>query len=133
MKVAYLALAGVVSLALAYGWDLVFPINKNLWTSSFVLCAGGWSLLLLAFFYGIVDVLNWRRWTFFFVVIGMNAIVIYMIGRFVDFEYTAIALFGGLLSFFSEPVQIVGGAVAYVLVQWGFMYLLYRNKLFLRI
>lgn len=132
-KVGYLAMAGVVSLLLAYGWDWVFPINKNLWTSSFVLCAGGCSLLLLSLFYGIVDVLNWRRWTFFFVVIGMNSIVIYMIGRFVDFEFTAEALFGGLLSFFPEPVQLVGGIIAYVLVQWSFMYLLYRNKLFLRI
>lgn len=132
-KVFYLAMAGVLSLVLAYTWNFVFPINKNLWTSSFVLCAGGCSLLLLALFYGIVDVLNWRRWTFFFVVIGMNSIVIYMIGRFVDFEFTAEALFGGLLSFFSEPVQLVGGIIAYVLVQWSFMYLLYRNKLFLRI
>lgn len=132
-KVLYLALAGVISLGIAYAWDLVFPINKNLWTSSFVLCAGGWSLLLLALFYGIVDVMNWRRWTFFFVVIGMNSIVIYLIGHFIDFEFTAEALFGGALSFFSEPVRIVGGAVAFVLVQWAFMYLLYRNKLFLRI
>ena len=132
-KVLYLALAGVISLGIAYAWNLVFPINKNLWTSSFVLCAGGWSLLLLALFYGIVDVLNWRRWTFFFVVIGMNSIVIYLIGHFIDFEFTAEVLFGGALSFFSEPVRIVGAAVAFVLVQWAFMYLLYRNKLFLRI
>jgi predicted acyltransferase len=133
LKVAYLSLAGLVCLLLAYGWNLLLPINKNLWTSSFVLCAGGWSLLLLALFYGIVDVMNWRRWTFFFVVIGMNAIVIYLIGHFIDFEYTTRALFGGILGFFPEPVQLVGGMVAYVMVQWSFMYLLYRNKLFLRI
>lgn len=132
-KVLYLALAGLISLGLAYAWNVVFPINKNLWTSSFVLCAGGWSLLLLALFYGIVDVLNWRRWTFFFVVIGMNSIVIYLIGSFIDFGFTADVLFGGLLGFFSEPVRVVGAAVALVLVQWAFMYLLYRNKLFLRI
>jgi hypothetical protein len=63
----------------------------------------------------------------------MNSIVIYMIGHFIDFEFTTEALFGGLLSFFPESVQLVGGIIVYVLVQWSFMYLLYRNKLFLRI
>jgi predicted acyltransferase len=132
-KIGGLMLAGAASLLLAYGWDVFFPINKNLWTSSFVLCAGGWSLLLLGIFYVVVDVLGWRRWTFFFVVIGTNAIIIYLIGSFVDFEYTAEALFGGVLGFFIAPVQLVGTVVAYVAVQWGFMYLLYQNKLFLRI
>ena len=63
-----------------------FPIIKNLWTSSFVLVAGGWSLLLLAAFHGIIDVLGFRRWAFFFTVIGANAITIYVVPRFIDFR-----------------------------------------------
>ncbi len=132
-KVVYLLAAGVTSLLICVVWDYFFPINKNLWTSSFVLCAGGFSTLLLAVFYWIVDVMNYRRWTFFFVVIGMNSIVIYMVGRFIDFEYTAEALFGGVLEFFPDPVRAVGGVLAFILVQWSFMYLLYRNKLFLKV
>lgn len=132
-KVVYLLAAGVTSLLLCMVWDYFFPINKNLWTSSFVLCAGGFSVLLLALFYWIIDVLNYRRWTFFFVVIGMNSIVIYMIGDYINFRYTAEALFGGILSFFPEPVQAVGEAVTFVAVEWSFMYLLYRNKLFLKV
>jgi predicted acyltransferase len=132
-KVFYLIAGGVVSLIISQLWNIVFPINKNLWTSSFVLCAGGCSVLLLAFFYWIVDVLNYRRWTLFFVVIGMNSIVIYMIGRYVNFEYTAEALFGGVLEFFPESVQAVGGVIAFIMVQWTFMYLLWRNKLFLKV
>ena len=132
-KVVYLLAAGIVSLLLCLVWDFFFPINKNLWTSSFVLCAGGFSTLLLAFFYWIVDVLNYRKWTFFFVVIGMNSIVIYMVGRYIDFAYTSEALFGGLLSFFPAPVAAVGEVIAFIMVQWAFMYLLYRNKLFLKV
>ncbi|GAB2765969.1 DUF5009 domain-containing protein [Rhabdobacter roseus] len=132
-KALYLVAAGVVALLSAQLWNFVFPINKQLWTSSFTLFAGGWSLLLLALFYGIIDILRWHHWTFFFLVIGTNSIVIYLVGKFIDFEYTAEAIFGGLLGFLAEPARAVGAVVIYVLVQWSFMYLLYRNKLFLRI
>lgn len=132
-KVIYLIAAGVVSLLLCMVWDYFFPINKNLWTSSFVLCAGGFSTLLLALFYWIIDVLNYRKWTFFFVVIGMNSIVIYMVGNFISFGYTSQALFGGILSLFPESVEKVGEVVAFIGVEWAFMYLLYRNKLFLKV
>ncbi|WP_031528827.1 acyltransferase family protein [Dyadobacter crusticola] len=132
-KVTYLVFAGIVSLLVCVVWDYFFPINKNLWTSSFVLCAGGFSVLLLALFYWIVDVLNYRRWTLFFVVIGMNSIVIYMVGRFISFGYTAEALFGGILSYFPEPAEAVGEIIAFIVVQWAFMYLLFRNKLFLKV
>ena len=88
--------------------------------------------VVLALFYTLIDVLNWRRWTFFFIVIGMNSIVIYMIGQFIDFRYTANALFGGILSFFAEPVQALGSVIATIAVLWGFMYFLYKQKLFLK-
>ncbi|TDB67316.1 acyltransferase family protein [Arundinibacter roseus] len=132
-KVWLLLAAGVVCVGLALVWNLFFPINKNIWTSSFVLLTGGLSFLLLALFYGVIDVLQFRSWTFFFVVIGMNSIVIYMVKKFIDFSFTADALFGGLLSFFSEPVQIVGAVVAYIFIQWVFMWILHRNKLFLKV
>jgi predicted acyltransferase len=132
-KVIYLIFAGVVSLLLCLVWDYFFPINKNLWTSSFVLCAGGFSTLLLALFYWIVDVLNYRKWTLFFVVIGMNSIVIYMVGSYINFGFTAEALFGGILSSLPEPLEALGEVFAFIAVQWAFMYLLYRNKLFLKV
>ena len=132
-KVGWLVGAGLGCLGVALGWNLVFPINKVLWSSSFVFMAGGWSLLLLALFYGIIDVLNWRRWTFFFVVIGMNSIVIYLLGSFVDYRHTADVLFGGLLRFLSEPMQAVGRVLAGIAVLWGFMYFLYKQKLFLKL
>ncbi len=132
-KVQQLILAGVSCVALGWIWNLVFPVNKNLWTSSFVLVAGGWSLLILSLFYWIIDVKNLRRWTFFFVVIGMNSILIYLAGRVINFEYATHFLFSGLLSFFSKPIRLVGGILAFLAVKWIFLYFLYKKKTFLRI
>src|SRR5580765_6111071 len=65
-KALRMALAGIFFIGLALLWNLDFPINKNLWSSSFVLNVGGISLLLLAFFYYIIDVLGYKKWSFYF-------------------------------------------------------------------
>jgi predicted acyltransferase len=132
-KVAYVAGAGVAAVVLGHAWGLVFPVNKNLWTSSFVLVAGGWSLLLLSLFYGIIDVWGRRRWAFFFTVIGMNSILIYMAHHFIDFGYTADFFFGGLLQVFPEDLRLALWWTAYVGIAWLFLYYLYRQRLFLRV
>ncbi|MBN1591158.1 MAG: DUF5009 domain-containing protein [Pirellulales bacterium] len=127
-KAAGLATAGAACLAAGWLWSLTFPFNKNLWTSSFVLWAGGWSLLLLAAFYLIIDVWQWRKWSFFFVVIGMNAITIYMARRFVDFS----AL--GKLAFDRAPVpQEILVPTAALTLEWLLLYVLWRSRIFLRL
>jgi predicted acyltransferase len=127
-----LVLAGVACLALGTAWGTVFPVIKNLWTSSFVLVAGGWSLLLLALFHGVIDVLGFRGWAFFFTVIGANAITIYVVPRFLDFPKVAKFFFGGAIrhcgSF--EPVAL---PLAVLLVEWLFLWFLYRKGWFLRV
>ncbi|MBO0698578.1 MAG: DUF5009 domain-containing protein [Zavarzinella sp.] len=127
-----LTLAGVVCLAVGTAWGTVFPVIKNLWTSSFVLVAGGWSLLLLALFHGVIDVLGWRRWAFFFTVIGANAITIYIVPRFLDFPKVAKFFFGGVIrhSGSFEPVAL---PLAVLLVEWLFLLLLHRKGWFLRV
>ena len=132
-KALQLAIMGVVSLILAQTWNLVFPINKNLWTSSFVLQAGGVSLLLLSLFYYIIDVLGYRRWAFFFAVIGMNSILIYLSDNFIDWYFTAEALFKWLMQLFSESYAEVVLALMVLLVKWGFLYFMYLKKVFLRV
>src|SRR6185503_18964736 len=62
-KARGLAAAGVLCIAFGYLWSLDFPVIKKMWTSSYVLVAGGWSLLLLALFYWLIDVKGWKRWT----------------------------------------------------------------------
>jgi len=132
-KALYLAGAGLSCLALGLTWDLVFPINKNLWTSSFTLFAGGWSLLLLALFYLIIDVWEWKKWAFFFVVIGMNSITIYMAGSLIDFGYTTDFFLKGLLQPINPALAEIFWWIGFILVEWAFLYFLYRKKLFLRV
>jgi predicted acyltransferase len=136
-KAIGLALAGVVSLALGTAWSQSFPIVKNLWTSSFVLVAGGWSLLLLALFYAVIDVIGFKRWSFFFVVIGVNAITIYVVPRFVDFEATAKFFLGGVYGVIGRSggtdLSTAAMAVGVLAVEWLFLLFLYRNRIFLRV
>lgn len=130
-KAAGLLGAGVVSLAVARLWNPFFPINKLIWSSSYVLFAGGWSLLFLAFFYYVVDVLEFRAWAFFFIVIGMNAITIYLASRIIPFGDMGEFFFNGIASY-------CGGLEKFVLevgevgLKWGFLYFLYKHKIFLK-
>ena len=130
-KAAGLCAAGVISLLLGLFWSIVFPINKLLWTSSFVLCAGGWSMLLLALFYWLIDVRGCRAWAFPFVVIGLNALTIYIVGALFDFgriftvfAYEFIDHFGAYKSLI-QSMGILG-------IKWLFLYYLYRKRIFLR-
>jgi predicted acyltransferase len=78
-KALGLVAASVISLALGYLWSLEFPLNKNMWTSSFVLVAGGYSLALLALAFWAVEQKGWRKgWTSVWLVFGSNAIAAYM-------------------------------------------------------
>ena len=78
-KARGLAGAAVASLALGYGWALWFPLNKNMWTSSYVLVAGGYSLVLLTIAFWAVEQRGWREgWTWIWLVLGSNAIAAYM-------------------------------------------------------
>lgn len=131
-KVALLIVAGLACLGAGWGWSASFPIIKNIWTSSFVLFAAGWSLLLLALFYTVIDVLGFRRWSYFFAVIGANAITIYVAARFIDFRHMAEFFLEGVarLSGGFGPVVLAAGVL---LFKWLFLDILYRNKVYLRV
>jgi predicted acyltransferase len=131
-KVLGLLAAGVASLFVGWVWSFNFPIIKNIWSSSFVLWAGGWSLLLLALFYWIIDVRGYQRWSFFFKVIGMNAITIYLVDRFFDFGIITRVFLHGLLPHFGVVEPLVWSC-SVVFTAWLFLYFLYRQKIFLRV
>jgi predicted acyltransferase len=133
-KAVALAIAGIILVLAGLAWGSVFPINKRLWTSSFTLYAGGWSLLLLSVFYGLIDVAGYRKWAFPFVVIGANSIIIYVASEgAIDFAHTATYFFGGLLHLTPLSGQMVWTAISITLIQWIFLYILYRNKIFLKV
>ncbi|MGL4900704.1 MAG: transmembrane glucosamine N-acetyltransferase NagX [Shewanella sp.] len=132
-KVGLLLLAGAVSLAAGWSLDGVLPVNKELWTSSFVLVTTGWSMILLGVFYALVDVLQWQRAAFFFVVIGTNAIIIYLASSLVQWQYLAQSLFGGVVRALPETAQPLAQVFGLLVVQWLVLYWLYRKKIFVRI
>jgi predicted acyltransferase len=129
-----IGLAGIALLVLGAIWNLAFPINKNMWTSSFVLYAGGWSLILLFLFYLVIDVLGLKRWSMPFVWIGTNSILIYMASHgIISFEATASFLFSGLIQYTPELWHEVWLGVGILVVQLVLLYFLFRKKWFLKV
>jgi len=132
-KVVWLFGAGVLAVAVGWLWGLQFPVIKKIWTSSYVLVAGGYSCIFLAVFYQLIDIWNWRKWCTPFIWIGMNPITIYLIFHLLET--------GGLVK------RLVGGPIAGACGVWGdlliasvtvalmfaLMRFLYQRKLFLRL
>ena len=94
-KVLWLLVGGAVSLAAGFLWGLQFPIVKKIWTSSFVLVAGGYSAILLGVFYQVVEIWNYRKWCQPFVWIGMNSITVYLANNIIGFRRLAARFVGG--------------------------------------
>ncbi len=142
-KVLGLLAAGIGCLMLGMIWDGWLPIIKKIWTSSFVLYAGGWSLLLLGLFYLIIDVWCLRKWAFGFVVIGMNSIAVYVATRVFDFKLIADVFVagkilladgssGGIIRFVGQWDQFVREVTAFLIV-WLILFWMYRKKSFIKI
>jgi len=132
-KVLLLAAAGLILLILGYGWDQWFPIIKKLWTSSFILVTSGWSFLLLAVFYLVIDVWRIRRIFFPFMLIGMNPITIYIVAhRLIDFNKISVFFFGGLASLTAEPYRPIIISLGVLIIEVLLLWFLYRKKTFLR-
>jgi predicted acyltransferase len=131
-KTLGLVVSGFFCLGTGYLWSLVFPIIKHIWTSSYMLWAGGWCLLLLAAFYWLIDIKGRRRWASFFIVIGMNAILIYFGQQIVDFD--------GIARFFLSGVMARAGVLAALIlplgalaVKWLGLCFLFRQRLFFKV
>lgn len=126
--------AGIALILLALLWNLDFPINKNMWTSSFTLYTGGWSLIILAAFYGVIDIAGYKRWCEPLVWIGTNSILIYIMAHgLVNFLYTSQFVFDGMIT--SIPTiwhrSILWTGV--LLIQLLLLRFLYRRKIFFKL
>jgi len=131
-KTLLLAGTGAGLVGLGFVLNTWYPVIKKAWTASFDIYAAGWSFLLLALFYLVVDVWRLRKWTFFFRVIGLNSITIYLGSRMIDFEATSRFLFGGLdrAAGGGNGLIVLAGVIA---VEWLALYFLYKQKVFLRV
>lgn len=140
-KVAWLAAAGAAGVALGFLWGLEFPVIKKIWTSSYVLVAGGYSAMLLAAFYWVVDVKGWRKWCQPFVWIGMNPITLYLTSNFLGglgYHKLATRLAGGPVKQFFDTHLAAGCgelmiSLTGVLLFLWFAWFLHRRKIFLRL
>jgi predicted acyltransferase len=125
--------AAAALLAAGLLWSLIFPLNKMLWSSSFVLVVGAYSVGMFALFYYIIDVRKWQKWSKCFAVIGMNSITIYMAQRIIDFGGISNFFLGGLAEKLPPQWAAVLTEFGLVAVGWLFLYFLYRKKTFLKI
>jgi len=132
-KVLYMMAAAIGLMILGRIWNLAFPINKYLWSSSFVCFVGGLSLLLFSVFYLVIDVWEYKKWTFFFVVIGMNPITIYLAGRIINFHSATKFFFGGITALLPETWAPFIDGIGITTVAWVFLYILYKKKIFLKV
>lgn len=112
---------------------ILCPINKALWSSSFVLAVGSYSFVIFALFYWIVDVWKVTKWSFFFRVIGMNSITIYMAQQIIGFHRAKDFFFGGFANLCPDAYGLVVQHLGYICVCWCFLFFLYRKDVFLRI
>ncbi len=148
-KTAGLAIASICSLAVGYLWSLEFPLNKNMWTSSFVLVAGGYSLALLTFAWFTIEQKGWRTgWTWPWIVFGSNAIAAYMFSELMPGIFYNIHVSAGdgksiefmpwlFIHTFAHIPNPHWAAFAYSVSFTAFcfipVWILYRKKIFLKI
>jgi predicted acyltransferase len=139
---------GWAGILLGLVWNLAFPINKNLWTSSYVVFTAGAALHLLAVCYWLIDIKGWRRWARPAIVFGLNAIAVFVLsGLFVktllvirvsSSDGPRISLYGWLYENAFVPwAGPLNGSLAFALANiglwYGLMYLLYRKRIFIKI
>lgn len=132
-KALIVAVAGLVAVNLGFIWDGVFPINKSLWTSSFVLATGGIVSLIFATCCLLTDVLQKTSWAFPLIVIGRNPLLAYLISVILPLGSVAERLVGGdIAGHLGYAAPWVAGLVEGALL-WLFLYWLYRNGLMVRL
>lgn len=139
IKVSWLFSYGLIAVVAGLVWNLFFPINKALWTSSFVLYTGGLATMGLALAYWLIDVQGYKRFIYFFVPFGANAITAYVMGNFIP-HFIGLIKIGKanvyqtfFAPYFSPVNASLASAVFSVLVIWVLMWILYKRRIFIKV
>jgi predicted acyltransferase len=130
-KIKTLSIIGVSAIAAALILSIFYPIIKACWTGSFNLLTSGIGFLLITLFYWVIDVKGWKKWSFFFRVIGMNSIFIYLLTDLANPMHITQYLLGWTVLWgqFGEVVNIVGS----IMLVWSLLYYMYKKGIFLRV
>ncbi|KHJ38143.1 hypothetical protein PBAC_16840 [Pedobacter glucosidilyticus] len=136
-------IGGGVLVAIALLWDTVLPINKPMWTSSYVVYSTGWDLLLLAFLIYVIEIANYSKWTYFFEVFGRNPLFIYVLSGLLIKILHLIKIDGTSLSklafenlfmpWLSDKNASLAFAVVYTLLLWLIGYVLDKRKIYVKV
>jgi len=148
-KAAGLFFAGTVALAFGWSWSLLFPLNKSLWTSSYVIYTSGLALLTLAVCYWLIDVKQMKWWTKPFVIFGVNALALFVFsgifarllgmirvagpeaGKDITLQQW---IFNNLFLSWTMPVNAsLAYAICFILFWLFLMWLLYRKKIYIKV
>jgi predicted acyltransferase len=147
-KVAAMFFFGVCLTAIGWCWSLVFPLNKSLWTSSYVVYTAGLALCFLSFCYWLIDIKGYKKWTKPFVIFGVNALVLFVgsgvLGRILgliklpsaDGKTISLqkAIFDNVFLPLASPINAsLLYAISFILVWLFLMWLLYRKRIFIKI
>jgi predicted acyltransferase len=139
VKTNWMFTFGIIAVMAGLFWDLFFPINKALWTSSFVLYTGGLATIGLALSYWLIDIQGYKRFTFPFVVFGTNAITAYVLSGFIPHYMGMIRVHGLSIyqtffaPYFSPVNASLVSAIFTVLILWVVMWIFYIKKIFIKI
>ncbi len=132
-KVVWLFAGGLIAINIGAMWDMVFPINKPLWTSSYVMVTAGIGSVLLACCYYIGEVLQWKRLLFPFVVVGRNLLMAFMILRLIPLNGIALMLTGGDVALLLGATAPFATAFAEIALLWLFLLFLYKKNIAIRV
>lgn len=142
-KSVLLMVAGLAAVAAGYFWGLAFPINKNLWTSSYVLVTSGLASLWLGAMYYIVDIRKYTSGTSPGIIFGSNAIAIYFLSDVISYLFYLVPFGSAALNEHFMATFITLGfapklasllyAMIFVSINFGIAYILYKKKLFIKL
>jgi len=139
IKITWMFVYGTIAVILGLIWDLFFPINKALWSSSFVLYTGGLACVGLALSYWIIDVRGHKKFTAPIVAFGANAITAYILADFIPHYIGKIRIGGKLLydllfaPYFSPINASLASAIFTVFCVWIIMWILYKRKIIIKV
>lgn len=147
-KAAGMFFFGTVLLAAGWSWSLVFPLNKSLWTSSYVLYTSGLALLTLAFCYWLIDIKGYKRWAKPFIIFGVNALALFVFSgifarilgmvKLTGPDGEDVSLQGWIFDTFflsvASPINAsLAFAICFILFWLFLMWLLYRRRIYIKV